>query len=102
MVLIEKGRQRVPVDGLYRFAKVLECEIVDLLPPLEQVFGNTTPRSANQAFDYDELSRRRLKDSSERQRVESVLLRKAGEDETRTGRKGKRTPGSNGGSALAR
>ena len=37
MVNIEKGRQALTIDNLYKIADVLECEVSDILPKVSQI-----------------------------------------------------------------
>lgn len=39
IVLIESGRQKLPIDRLYAVARVLEVQPQDLLPSLSDIFG---------------------------------------------------------------
>ncbi len=39
IVLIESGRQKLPIDRLYTIAKALEIQLQELLPPLADIFG---------------------------------------------------------------
>ncbi|MBD3317669.1 MAG: helix-turn-helix domain-containing protein [Chitinivibrionales bacterium] len=39
IVLIESGRQKLPIDRLYAIARVLEVQPQDLLPSLSDIFG---------------------------------------------------------------
>lgn len=88
VVLIEKGRQRLPIDGLYRVASALRCEICDLLPPVDEAFDRGNVFSSG-TFPYDEISQRRLTDPTERQGIDAVLKKWGAKYESKTGRKSK-------------
>jgi transcriptional regulator with XRE-family HTH domain len=72
IVLIEQGKQHIPIDGLYRLARELQCEINDLLPPVQTVF-ESLKESSSQEFQYDAPSRSKLTDPYELAQLESVL-----------------------------
>ena len=83
IALIEKGTQKVPIDRLYRIALALGCaSIVDLLPGLDDVFGqlDTTGRIR---LNFDEVSAKRIQTNPEIEEalqnvVETVVRKRKG------------------------
>jgi transcriptional regulator with XRE-family HTH domain len=53
IVLIERGRQRIPIDRLYRIARELEVDIKEILPSMEDVFQNFQDQE-NEEMPFDE------------------------------------------------
>jgi transcriptional regulator with XRE-family HTH domain len=84
-VLIEQGRQFIPIDGLYRVAKALDCEIIDLLPSVETVFESGL-ESPGTAYPLDASSQSLLTNVSEREQVEAIL-RKVDVEHEKTSRR---------------
>ena len=48
IVLIEKGKQRLPIDRLFLIAKALHIEINELLPNKTDIFSDDTNRDTNE------------------------------------------------------
>jgi transcriptional regulator with XRE-family HTH domain len=80
IVLIEAGKQFVPIDGLYRIARALEIDITDLLPPVSEVF--VAEGIGASTFILDEPSKGRLDDDSQRA-IQSILKKHEGTNETK-------------------
>lgn len=49
IVLIETGRQRLPIDRLYNIAKVLQIPLSKLLPDVHEVFDTSTALNSETA-----------------------------------------------------
>jgi transcriptional regulator with XRE-family HTH domain len=72
VVLIEQGRQFIPIDGLYKIAKALACDIGELLPSVKMVFEGGISTSVGD-YPLDASSKSLQMNITEREQVEAIL-----------------------------
>jgi transcriptional regulator with XRE-family HTH domain len=75
IVLIEKGKQRLPIDRLYLISAALKCGLSELLPKLNEIISTTEKPVFNSKFD--EYSEKLIKKEEKNHLLEKInALRK--------------------------
>ena len=69
VVLVEQGKQRVPVDRLYLIASVLKCQINELLPSVNSVLpGAGKPKE----LSFDMFSQKNFNKKERDKLIETI------------------------------